>query len=586
MSSSEATSNESHVLQEQSLTCQNFPNNCTFKQNTSSGGTLQDTLSNLCVSRDSLEPNTGNFYEPWTCGSNFGGTFVLSEMDGSFFGGNLLSRSFDDAQVVPDFSDMLETCPVDTVKKDVLSACLVVESANSTQVRQFENSDFSSPRRSNSERDELEVYLPCVLTPIPVDCLYSTLDEDSTIFTFPANSDDMFPHDKSRELPPGEHDDKRLTVSPRGRHSLDSFANLSVFSFPGGNKQKHDVSSMQLERTSDPLPQREVSSGWTSSRKQDRDAGEEGNCSLDIEPQCLLKEQVVSVENIASGENLQSQDLLRNRFCPGALRFGSREDNCKAKAFVPKISCQTVFNTLIQLNPAPASLQYQKFDTNWSMKFEPPLPSIFVDGWTNHSGYIHETPSQKPVLDEEGRYEGDRPSFQTTSTGFVDDTSGGPQNSRIPNPSESYLTAKSKQILTESDTDETKTGQTENLGSNSVNNSMLLTTLTRRERMKVRTKSKPMLSSCCDNSKSFHNDMEKQRRVNMKTRFQNLRQVVPDLCDKEKSSKITILQKAIDFISMLETESVELENLKDSERLRNIELLGKLQKITAEKCLQ
>lgn len=82
-------------------------------------------------------------------------------------------------------------------------------------------------------------------------------------------------------------------------------------------------------------------------------------------------------------------------------------------------------------------------------------------------------------------------------------------------------------------------------------------------------------------TRDLHNDMEKQRRTNMKTRFQNLRLTLPELKDKEKASKIVILQKAFQYIVLLEQESIELENRKRAERQRNIDLLEKLQKITS-----
>ena len=70
----------------------------------------------------------------------------------------------------------------------------------------------------------------------------------------------------------------------------------------------------------------------------------------------------------------------------------------------------------------------------------------------------------------------------------------------------------------------------------------------------------------------------------MKARFQNLRMALPELSDNQRASKIAILRKALECIGMLEKESVKLEHIKRTEKLKNIELLNKLQNITSGQC--
>lgn len=79
--------------------------------------------------------------------------------------------------------------------------------------------------------------------------------------------------------------------------------------------------------------------------------------------------------------------------------------------------------------------------------------------------------------------------------------------------------------------------------------------------------------------KAFHNGSEKYRRDQMKARFENLRKAIPKVDRLPKSSKILVLQKAKEYILHLEKEDNKLEALKTSIKLKNRQLLEKLQSI-------
>lgn len=79
--------------------------------------------------------------------------------------------------------------------------------------------------------------------------------------------------------------------------------------------------------------------------------------------------------------------------------------------------------------------------------------------------------------------------------------------------------------------------------------------------------------------KAFHNDTEKQRRDQMKVRFEKLRKVIPKIEKFPKASKIVILRKAKECILHLEKEENRLEALKKTLKIKNKQLLEKLQSI-------
>lgn len=569
----------------------NYHDDRTLKQK-SFVGTFQEGPSYLSHGRNSLEANAGNVYEETIGVSSFGGSFRHAVTDGKFFGGNFGTSAFDDAQVVPDFSDVLETIHVDMDKTSVSSAPFVAESEAFRRDRQLENRDSSGPKRRNSERDELEIYFPCVLTPIPVDRLYSTLVDDSTVFKFPPTSAEFLPDEKSKHGLSSEPGGNYNVMPQDNRHSLDSFANHSIFSFPAGSEEIFDISYNKLELTAERCQQQEVSDAWISTRGKDYDSAEERNCYTDSGPSCIIEQHVLPLSTISTtslGNNLKFEDSLTNSSCPGAINTVSGENNNEAKDFTPGKSSQTFFDLPIQLT-APTSQQYPEFAPCSTVNTDFSLNLVSLDGWRNRCAF--DSPVEKPISGNYEYSEGGESCFGRNHTGFLELAPLWLNSSIYSKPEYTctWKPTRAKELSRDSNTSLVKTKATANKKGSDEENSADVNTRTR-DRMKRSRKSRPSRAVGMEqgsfyhgNSRGFHNDMEKQRRINMKTRLQNLRMAVPELLENGKASKIAILQKALEYIGLLEKESVELERMKRTERLKNIELLNKLQKITAGKC--
>ena len=74
----------------------------------------------------------------------------------------------------------------------------------------------------------------------------------------------------------------------------------------------------------------------------------------------------------------------------------------------------------------------------------------------------------------------------------------------------------------------------------------------------------------------LHNDVERKRRGEMHSRFQKLRESIPELENDKKAAKISILKVAKRYIRDLEEEGSKMEQIKEYEKRRNRELLDKL----------
>jgi len=591
MSSSKTVSEKTLQFQKQnSVGCPNYRNSGTLKQKFIVG-TLQENTSCLSHCRISLEANAGNVYEELIGESSFGGSFCHAETDSNFFGGNFRAAAFDDAQVVPDFNDVLETIHVDMDKTSVSSAPFADESESCASISQTENRYFPGAKRRNSERDELEIYFPCVLTPIPVDRLYSTLSDDLTVFKFPATTDEFLPDDESMHSLTSEHCGNYNSFSQDHRHSLDSFANLSIFSFPGGSEAKFDVPGNKLEQTPEIRQQQEASKSWFSTRGKGCGSSEERNRFSENGPECINKQHVFPPWTLTLGNNFKLQDFVTNSSRPKAINTVFGENKCETKVSTLRQSCETICDFSTQLNTAPVSHQYLEFPPNLTANTDPSQNPFWLDGWRNRC--ILDSSIERPILGKRDFDEGCETSSERSRTGFLE-RAPVEVNLSIPIAPESNCKKKprrAKELSRNLNSGTVKTKATRNQENSDVDNYTELNDLDNSTEDNTRIedgvegscKSRAGESLHRSNSRGFHNDMERQRRINMKTRFENLKMAVPELSDNKKASKITILRKALECIGMLEKESVELENLKRAERQRNIELLNKLQKITAGK---
>lgn len=76
---------------------------------------------------------------------------------------------------------------------------------------------------------------------------------------------------------------------------------------------------------------------------------------------------------------------------------------------------------------------------------------------------------------------------------------------------------------------------------------------------------KRQLSTNGDDSiekRNQHNDMERQRRIGLKNLFENLKDKVPILCEKERAPKVNILREATLLCNRLTQEDAEIEHQK------------------------
>lgn len=77
----------------------------------------------------------------------------------------------------------------------------------------------------------------------------------------------------------------------------------------------------------------------------------------------------------------------------------------------------------------------------------------------------------------------------------------------------------------------------------------------------------------CSEKRSLHNNMERQRRVDLRNAFDDLRVLVPEVACKERAAKVVILREAASYCDYLSNESASMakqvsEMRKQQERLR------------------
>lgn len=80
-------------------------------------------------------------------------------------------------------------------------------------------------------------------------------------------------------------------------------------------------------------------------------------------------------------------------------------------------------------------------------------------------------------------------------------------------------------------------------------------------------------------SKASHNVLERQRRNDLKLRFNILRDNIPEIINNDKVAKITILKKALDYIEQLKSQEQKLLVDLELERQRKIILSTRLKQL-------
>lgn len=72
----------------------------------------------------------------------------------------------------------------------------------------------------------------------------------------------------------------------------------------------------------------------------------------------------------------------------------------------------------------------------------------------------------------------------------------------------------------------------------------------------------------------MHNSLERMRRVDLRNAFEDLRNLVPDLCDREKAPKVEILRRASEHCYSL----TQRERLLSQEKEKQKRLQGELRR--------
>ena len=558
--------NEIFQFQEQhSVECSNHSDKISLKEK-SIIGTFQSETSCLPYGRNFLEASAGNVYENSKEASSFGGSFGHANTDSIFWGGKFGTHGSDDTQVVPDFDDLLEKIRADIDRTGVSRESLVAETECRSSRAHFDSS--GRPKRRKSERDELEIYFPCVLTPLPVDRLYSTLADDATVFKFPVSSIEHFANDKSKQYLSSEHDLNADEI----RHSLDSFDNVSVLSFSEGSEKKFvksDVTSTDAR----------ISTGGN-----EHDFIEEQQQFLDTGQTCISEQQILPLSTMTIGNKLKFQNSITSGSCPEAIHvcISSLDQNTQSsrkQCGSPWQRSQTIHDPLVQSSNTSTSAEYLELSQSVKVNTDPSLNVFPMNNWRNCVNF--DIPVKNPSFTKDGFVEGGEAPVECSRLGFL---APPPICPRIDNASMNLCDHKAGQ---EEESSLCGNFAVIKTGTNYEDSDETVSIKFASKRSKNRN-AKPIgnergTSYSCS-SRGFHNNLEKQRRINMKARFQNLRMALPELSDNQRASKIAILRKALECIGMLEKESVKLEYIKRTEKLKNIELLNKLQNITSGQC--
>ena len=76
--------------------------------------------------------------------------------------------------------------------------------------------------------------------------------------------------------------------------------------------------------------------------------------------------------------------------------------------------------------------------------------------------------------------------------------------------------------------------------------------------------------------RNLHNNMERQRRIDLRNAFEDLRVLVPDVCKKERAAKVVILREAASYCDRLGEESRNKKRQKEELRREQDQLRARV----------
>lgn len=80
--------------------------------------------------------------------------------------------------------------------------------------------------------------------------------------------------------------------------------------------------------------------------------------------------------------------------------------------------------------------------------------------------------------------------------------------------------------------------------------------------------------------RNLHNDMERQRRIGLKNLFENLKDKIPSLREKDRAPKVNILREATTLCNKLTADDIEYEQQLERRKRLQIRLRQLRQKVT------
>lgn len=101
-------------------------------------------------------------------------------------------------------------------------------------------------------------------------------------------------------------------------------------------------------------------------------------------------------------------------------------------------------------------------------------------------------------------------------------------------------------------------------------------------------KRRPFSSSNSDSEaenierRSLHNDMERQRRIGLKNLFDELKSVVPSICQKDRAPKVVVLREAASLCNRMQREDREMEREMEQMKFKQSRLMARVRHLRRE----
>lgn len=400
----------------------------------------------------------------------------------------------------------------------------------------------TSPKRRQSDTDSLDVYLkPCVITPTKVEDLYSTLeDEDTTIFQFPPDKAAPTYFESMR----GSQENQGLNDSNVYEIQLCSLSHHKALNIESSNDR-----NLNPYHGNDLFEKKSCCCSTNTQRLNHRLASRH----LEQEPPILTNNySPCNIQSVSSNTE-EFQKSSSNSFPPFLLELSTSQ-----RIFAPKPArgkpdniCQNVSNERISLN----------FDKKEHLHMENKGTSS--DKGDRKGSLLRETTNEET----QGKNTEINVFQKNNKTTLVQDQI------------QPTVTINDEKQAETRIFDNQKFKRLSKYSKTFKKESCANTTLFKRNYSDSDVEMSTEAEKTSRDTRMNHNDTEKQRRDQMKGRFESLRHVIPRIESLEKTPKVQILKQAWKYVRFLEEEGETLEKIKGTEKEKNQKLLKKLQNI-------